>query len=321
MPPFAAPRPWLIPQAEDRETFTRLARHPFMKVCAMKVAPMEKDFYSLDELAVRWNMSVVDILHHAIKGRIKVGVYLYDVCLYGVNSAMRTVGYYTLTGILTVRLVDPNEFCHPGLTARFGAYFADPAFPPEVSEVTSYTDEASCPRPFFQWAPGHDWDHPETDLSKINRYVVGQVTNEQGADTIDLRYFRRDEIVVHPIEVARTDHQLALQYDEPDTVVIESGAAEEVTEDDQPDKRALWQVELRKRLPEIIAANCDPKPKYVRQWLIKNGSRRVIPSVELQTKPDLLYWINDYGHKKRVTLKTISNVLTELRKEGLLLPN
>lgn len=28
MPLFAAPRSWLIPKAEDRETFTRLARHP-----------------------------------------------------------------------------------------------------------------------------------------------------------------------------------------------------------------------------------------------------------------------------------------------------
>ena len=280
---------------------------------------MKKDFYSLDELAVRWNMSDADLLHHAIKGRIKVGVYLYGVCLFGVNSALRTVGYYSVTGILTVRLVDPNEFCHSGSTARFGGFLADPAFPPEVGEVSSYTDEASCRRPFFQWAPGHDWDHPEMDLTRIDRYVVGRIADGDGVDAFDLRYYRREELVVHPIEVARIDRQLGLQAVvvptcEPEVVAIESGAEDEVFEDNQQDRRALWQVELRKRWPELIATNSDPKPIYVREWLIKHGSREAILPLDQQTNPGHLYIYTNYGHRKHISMKTISNVLCKLRK-------
>ncbi len=279
---------------------------------------MEKDFYSLDELAVRWNMSVVDILHHAIKGRIKVGVYLYDVCLYGVNSAMRTVGYYSLTGILTVRLVDPNEFCHPGLTARFGVYFADPAFPPVVSEVSSYTDEASCPRPFFKWAPGHDWDHPETDLSKIDRYTVGQVTDERGMDTFDLRYFRRDELVVHPAEVARIDRQLGLRPEEqPDAqkmVTTEGGADEDVVYR-QPGKMVAWQREMKLHWHEIVSQYENPDARNVRAWLIKNGSRECIEPQDRQRSQNTLAWRTSDGDRKEVTIRTIQNVLSKMKRQ------
>jgi len=65
-------------------------------------------------------------------------------------------------------------------------------------------DESSYSPSFFAWAPGHDWQHQETDHSRIERFVVGvQGVDEESEPLFDLRSIDPSRLVVHAVERER----------------------------------------------------------------------------------------------------------------------
>jgi hypothetical protein len=148
----------------------------------MKKRP-KKDYYRLEELADEWNCAVEDIHHHFLHDRIKIGVRVHNDVLYGLNAHAQTIGAYSVSGVLTIPKVCAEgwEFAATGITEA-GGFLAESDYPPEIVEA-SYMDESSFSRSFFRWAPGRDWQHPETDHSRIDHFAVGDRGVDEAGET------------------------------------------------------------------------------------------------------------------------------------------
>jgi len=156
-----------------------------------------KDYYRVTELAAAWKCSDDDIFHHFLHDRIRLGIRVHHKMLYGLyelDGELRTVGIYSVSGVITIPKVCAKTWELGGEEVfQAPGFLVEPDYPLEIAEA-SYLDEASLPPPIFPWAPGHDWENPETDYGLIARFVVGKN---------DLCPIKKGDVVVHSVERAR----------------------------------------------------------------------------------------------------------------------
>lgn len=154
-----------------------------------------KDYYRIDEVAGDWHCRTEDIFHHFLHGRIRLGVALHHTILHGLNAERQTIGIYFVTGVVTIPTygVEPWELGHDE-PMDAGGFLIERDYPPRIAEA-SFMDEAEFPS-LMPWAPGRDWDTPETDVSLIEGFVV---SDER------LLTIQRSDVVIHAVERARFD--------------------------------------------------------------------------------------------------------------------
>jgi len=162
----------------------------------------KKDYYRLSELAAECGCAVEDIIHHFLHGRIRLGIRVHDELLYGMNADLHTIGAYYVSGVLTVptSCAEAGWEFDPQGPAQAGGLLIEPDYPPDIMEA-SYIAEDSVPPAFWAWAPGRDWDNPETDHSRIERFGVGFTgIDESGNPIFDWQTVDPARLVVHAVE-------------------------------------------------------------------------------------------------------------------------
>jgi hypothetical protein len=156
----------------------------------------EKNYYRVSELAAAWGCSVEDIFHHFLHDHLRLGIHVFNKILYGLNADFRTVGIYSVIGVITIPPVCAETWeMGSEEVSQAGGFLVEPDYPPLITEA-SYLEEASFAPPMFPWAAGRDWEHPETDHSLIKRFMVGRN---------DLYLIKKSDVVVHAVERARLE--------------------------------------------------------------------------------------------------------------------
>lgn len=167
----------------------------------------KKTYFRLSELAEAWDCSVEDIHHLFLHGQIKVGICFHDELLYGVNAELQTVGAYLVTGVLTIPevLAADWEFDAAGI-ADAGGFKPERGYPPNIEPAGSVLAEPSESWAFWKWAPGRDWNHPETDHQQIESFQVGVRGIDADDNPIfDWRGIDPNRLVIHATERARIE--------------------------------------------------------------------------------------------------------------------
>jgi hypothetical protein len=154
--------------------------------------------------------AVEDIIHHFLHGRIKLGVRVRDELLSGMNADLHTIGAYHVSGVRTIptSCAEAGWEFDPQGPARAGSLLIEPDYPLDITEA-SYSAEDSVPPAFWGWAPGRDWDNPEMDHSRIERFGVGFTgIDENGNPVFDWRPIDPARLVIHAVERKRFDGQI-----------------------------------------------------------------------------------------------------------------
>lgn len=282
----------------------------------------KKEYYRLSELAADWQCAVEDIHHHFLHNRIRIGVRAHNELLYGLNADLQTVGIYWVSGILTIPKsnADDWEFDAKGLTEA-GGLLVELDYPPEIVEASDLS-ESSVSIPFFGWAPDCDWKHPETDHSRIERFVIGvHGIDENGDPIFDWRTIDPSKLVVHAVERERFEREYVLtaakaQDAEPPLKTIPSSSTAKPNAVDTTSMVA-WQAAVLESWDKITALHgSKPAARSVLAWLRKNGPPDVFwPDSQTRDRNSVV-WVdpNDVSHT--LLLKTLGNRLSEWRNEG-----
>lgn len=78
-------------------------------------------------------------------------------------------------------------------------------------------------------------------------------------------------------------------------------------------RKVAWQAEMVERWGDITGDYPRPSALQTMDWLKKKGATDVFPRD--QKNRFSLQWMDAYGNTKSVTIKTVGNVLSQLRKE------
>jgi len=178
-----------------------------------------KNYYRPDELADEWGCTPEDIFQWHRQGDIRLGVLVSDTGLIGLNANGQVLGYYRVSGILSIP---------PDCAVKWSIGGTDPA---EVQAIhigpNDHPSIQGKPREDFDsmepsarppnWAPGCTWIEPATDHGLIHEFRIGVYYGD--AFKLERVAIKKEYVVVPAAEreriAASSDPRTADRQDRP----------------------------------------------------------------------------------------------------------